>query len=86
MAEIGALFDSMFIGTTAALTSQKWQNSFLKQITSCPFHILLTAQIWRTLTSGYSGVSTPPSWAKFDEPEQVLNAITELSDTTSTEE
>jgi hypothetical protein len=30
MAEIGALFDSIFIWTTAGLASQKWQNVFLK--------------------------------------------------------
>jgi hypothetical protein len=45
MAEIGALFDSMFIWTIAGCLSQKWQNSFVKQMTSCGFHILLTAKI-----------------------------------------
>jgi hypothetical protein len=38
------------------VTCQKWQNSFFKQMTSRGFQILLTAQIWRLLTSGYSGV------------------------------
>jgi hypothetical protein len=41
-------------------TSQKWQKSFVKQMTSCGFHILLTAQIWRLLTSDYSGVLKSP--------------------------
>jgi hypothetical protein len=56
MAEIGALFDSIFIWTTAGFTSQKEQNSFVKQMTSRGFHILITTQICRLLTSGYSGV------------------------------
>jgi hypothetical protein len=33
---------------------------FLEPMTSCGFHILRTAQIWRLLASGYSGVLKPP--------------------------
>jgi hypothetical protein len=61
MAEIGALFDSMFIGTTAGITFQKWQNSLLGRMTYCTFHILVTAPIEEDLTSRYLVLLKPPS-------------------------
>jgi hypothetical protein len=86
MAEIGVVFDFIFIWTTGEHTSQKWHNSFSKQMTSCGFQILLPPQIWLLLTFGYSSVLKPPSQAKFDEPELLLDAITEFLDARSVEE